>query len=128
MAQKILLIDDDAGFVEKNKSALRNAGFEVSEAYSGRQGLEKADAEEPDLVVLNVMMDSVDEGFEAARQIRKAENHRHLPLIMLTSIHQQESFRFKFTGDDDWNPLNIFMEKPLKPENLVEKVKEILDK
>ena len=68
--QTILLVDDDADFVAINRLVLERAGYRVSVAFGGKEGLDAARAEHPDLVVLDVMMQEAMEGFEVARQLQ----------------------------------------------------------
>lgn len=95
MSKKILLIDDDIDIVELNRALLTMAGYEVVAAFSGAEGLEKVIAERPDLVILDVMMSTVGEGFEVARQIRKHEAIRHTPILMLTGVNREHPFNLR---------------------------------
>ncbi len=126
MAKKILIIDDDVDFVEMNKAVLTKEGFEVKEAYNGTEGLELVKSEKPDLVILDVMMSRADEGFEVAREIRKDPKTRNLPIIMLTSVNQQPDYNWKFGPDEEWNPVDEFLEKPVSHDKLLQKVNDLL--
>ena len=65
--QKILLVDDDVDFIDVNKAVLENHGFEVVPAFSGREGLGKVRFEQPDLIVLDLMLERHDTGFAFAK-------------------------------------------------------------
>jgi len=124
---KILLIDDDPDFIEINTALLKKNGFEVISAYDGKQGFEKAKLERPDLIVLDVMMTDRTEGFYTARQLRSEEGTKSIPLILLTAIHQEEK-AFHFAPDETWLPVDVFLDKPVKPERLLEEVQSRLKK
>ncbi|HOT97134.1 MAG TPA: response regulator [bacterium] len=126
MSKKILLIDDDVDIVEFNRVLLTKAGYTVCTAYSGSEGLEMALDEKPDLVILDVMMSSVGEGFEVARQIRKNETIRHTPILMLTGVNREHPFNLRIGPDSEWNPVDSFIEKPVQKEVLLQKVSALL--
>jgi len=83
-------------------------------------------SEKPDLVILDVMMSRADEGFEVAREIRKDPKTRNLPIIMLTSVNQQPDYNWKFGPDEEWNPVDEFLEKPVSHDKLLQKVNDLL--
>ena len=123
MPKKILIIDDDIDLVETMRMVLENAGFEVIDAQDGQKGFAKISNEKPDLVILDVMMQSQDEGFHIAYQIRNTEETIDLPIIMLSAVGQETGFDFDEEKDGDFLPVNAFVEKPINPETLVELVK-----
>jgi two-component system alkaline phosphatase synthesis response regulator PhoP len=123
MQKKILIIDDDIDLVEAIRLTLENAGFIVIDAQDGQKGLEKIKKEEPDLVLLDVMMETQDEGFHIAYQIRNKTETADLPIIMLTAVGQETGFRFDKDKDEDFLPVNEFLEKPVNPDALIEKIR-----
>ncbi len=127
MGKKIVLIDDDVDFVEMNKSLLEKEGYEVLFAYDGKEGFEKVKLEMPDLVILDVMMTSADEGFQVAREIREEASLKEIPILMLSSINKTEDYNWQYGPDDRWNPVDIFVDKPVKPEVLLQKVGNLLN-
>ena len=84
--KKILIIDDDIDLVEAMRLTLESADFEVIDAQDGKKGLEKVSTNSPDLVILDVMMGTQDEGFHVAYQIRNNSETSDIPLIMLTAL------------------------------------------
>ena len=123
MAKKIIIIDDDIDLVEAMRITLENAGFVVIDAQDGKKGVEKIKKESPDLVILDVMMGSQDEGFFVAYEIRNDPELSDIPIIMLTAIGQETGFSFDKNKDEDFLPVNEFLEKPIDPDKLVELVK-----
>jgi len=126
MNQKIIIIDDDIDLVEAMRLTLENAGFEVIDAQDGEKGIEMVRAMQPDLVILDVMMGTQDEGFHVAYQIRGNKGTQDLPIIMLTAVGQETGFEFDRERDEDFLPVNEFLEKPINPEMLIELVKKHL--
>jgi len=124
MAKKILLIDDDFDLVEAMRITLEAAGFEVIDAQDGETGLEKIRTESPDLVVLDVMMSSMDEGFHVAYKIREEAAIKDTPIVMLTAVGNQTGFQFDPIKDADFLPVDAFLEKPVNPKKLVDVVRQ----
>ena len=123
---KILLIDDDPDFIESSKIVLASSGYEIISALNGEEGLEKIASEKPDLVVLDIMMTTEFEGFEVARKIREDMKLHDLPIIILSSIHEAKKVPYRFAPDDTWLPVDLWLDKPVDPDVLLEKVKTAL--
>lgn len=124
--KKILIIDDDIDLVEAMRLTLESADFEVIDAQDGKKGLEKVSTNSPDLVILDVMMGTQDEGFHVAYQIRNNAETSDIPLIMLTAVGQETGFSFDKEKDEEFLPVNEFLEKPIDPDTLIELVKKNL--
>ena len=123
MPKKILIIDDDIDLVEAMRLTLESAGFEVIDAQEGQRGIDKIRSEKPDLILLDVMMGTQDEGFHIAYQIRSEDEMADLPIVMLTAVGQETGFSFDKEKDEDFLPVNEFLEKPINPDTLIEVVK-----
>ena len=86
MAQKrILLIDDDQISLEILRQALLQAGYEVMIASDGRQGLEKALSESPDLILLDLLLPGLD-GYEICARLKEDPRYASIPIVMLTGV------------------------------------------
>jgi len=126
MAKKVLVIDDDNDFVESILNLLEARGYSVASASDGKEGVEKAKAEKPDLILLDVMMTTKDEGFNVARQLQEIEDLKGTPVIMCTGVRKEMSLPFGFEPDQTWLPVKQILEKPVKPETLLNAVSEAL--
>lgn len=124
MAKKVMIIDDDFDLVEAMRITLEAAGFEVVDAQDGSRGLEMIKSESPDLVLLDVMMSSIDEGFHVAYKIREDESIKDTPIVMLTAVGNQTGFQFNPGKDADFLPVDAFLEKPVNPKKLVDVVRQ----
>jgi CheY-like chemotaxis protein len=128
--EKILVIDDDPDLVEVIRLTLEASGFQVFSAASGAEGLQLVKEINPDLIILDVMMDYTTEGFQVSLALRSPEAeseyapYRHIPILMLSAIHSTTPLRF--TPEEDYLPVDDFVEKPLEPGDLVKKVKALL--
>jgi CheY-like chemotaxis protein len=124
--KKILIIDDDIDLVEAMRLILESAGFEVIDAQDGKKGIEKITSGSPDLVILDVMMGTQDEGFHVAYQIKNNPDTSDIPVIILTAVGQETGFSFDKEKDEDFLPVSEFLEKPVDPDTLIELVKKNL--
>jgi len=122
---KILLVDDDADFVEATKTVLEGGAYEVIVAKEGDEGLKMAREENPDLILLDIIM-PVRDGFSAAEQFKKDPELSKIPVIMLTSYATRgqetsipRSRGYTLDAED-------YIEKPVSPEELLAKVKQYL--
>jgi len=122
----ILVIDDDPDFLDSTRLVLTKAGLEVDTALTPDEGLRKVRDAAPDLVVLDVMMPSGYEGFDVARTIREQLQLRDLPIVILTSIHDSKDVPYRFAPDEQYLPVDVFLDKPTPPDELVAKIEELL--
>jgi len=124
---RILIIDDDPDITEAMTVVLENRGYEVSSAGDGEQGMEQLKRARPDLIVLDVMMRTTQEGFELSRELKNNAAYRDIPIVMLTGVKQKTGLDFKpAAGDESWLPVDEYLDKPVKPDLLVEKVEHLL--
>ncbi len=124
---KILIIDDDPDIVEAMRVVLESKNYQVDDAKSGKEGLEKVRLDKPDLIILDIMMETGDKGFDVARILKKDSNFKDIPILMLTAVKERTGLDFKKeAGDEDWLPVDDYVDKPLKPEELIAKVERLL--
>jgi len=147
MAKKVLVVDDDDNTVKFLTTALEENGYEPIGAYNGQEGLEKVESEKPDLILLDVMMPKKT-GFVLFSQLRKDERFKDIPIIMLTGVAEvlegldAES---DATEESPYDPLreamrkrikqmreeglikpDMFIDKPIDPELVMSKIKELI--
>jgi CheY-like chemotaxis protein len=122
----ILVVDDDIDLVEIIRVTLEHEGYEVIDAQNGARGLELARDKNPDLIILDVMMGQVDEGFQVAYELRQGDKTRDIPIVMLTAVADQTGFKFDPDKDSDFLPVNEFLEKPVSPRQLLDVVRKNL--
>ncbi|MGA3051817.1 MAG: response regulator [Chitinispirillaceae bacterium] len=125
---KILIVDDDADMVEATVNLLQVKGYTAISSLNGEEGFAKAKVEKPDLMLLDVMMTNDKEGFEIARRLKEDPITKNIPVIIVTGIRSAKGLPFGFEPDNDWLPVNAVLEKPVKPDELLKKVEEMLKK
>jgi CheY-like chemotaxis protein len=126
MARSILLVDDDRDFLEMNRGVLEARGYRVRCAADARSALAAAEAERPDLVVTDLMMDRLDAGFSLARTLK--ERYGGLPIILVTAVSVQRGFDFRPRGRPDLAAMHAdaYFDKPVDPAALAARVEELL--
>jgi CheY-like chemotaxis protein len=123
---KILVIDDDPDFLLAVEMVLEANGMEMEKATTPQEGIDKVLTTSPDLVILDVMMPTGYEGFEVAREIREKQKLIDLPIFMLTSVHGAKKVPYRFAPDENYLPVDVFMDKPVDPDQLVDTIQEML--
>ena len=131
---KIVTIDDDPDVREVLRITLEANNYEVYGASNGTDGLRIIKEVHPDLIILDVMMDTITEGFQVSYQLRSQDPKSEyqafskIPIIMLTGISQKMDMKFSPEKDGEYLPVDEFVEKPIRVESLAEKVKKLLKK
>ena len=123
---KILIIDDDPDFNYVMQTVLEAHGFEVETATTPEKGIDKVLNSDPDLVVLDIMMPTGYEGFDIACEIREKHLLTELPIVVLTNVHGVRKVPYRFAPDEDYLPVDVFLDKPIKPEHLVDTIRGML--
>jgi len=130
---KILIVDDDPDIVDAMQLVLEANDYEVASANSAQTGLDAVVRERPDLVVLDVMMDRDTDGFHVAYKIKNPpvgsdlEKICPLPILMVTAIGKVKGMRFSPDQDQDYLPVDAFVEKPIQPAVLLERISSLLE-
>jgi two-component system, OmpR family, alkaline phosphatase synthesis response regulator PhoP len=120
--KKVLLVDDEIDLVETIRFSLENEGFTVLVSYDGEDALNQARKENPDLILLDLMLPKLD-GYKVCRLLKFDERYKHIPILMLTAKTQEkDKILGKETGADE------YITKPFEIENLLEKVNSYLRK
>jgi two-component system alkaline phosphatase synthesis response regulator PhoP len=117
---KILVVDDEIYIVHILDFSLGMEGYEVITALDGEQALEKAQAQRPDLIVLDIMMPKLD-GYETCKALKADPATRGIPVILLSAKGRNMDQKIGFeVGADD------YITKPFSPRKLVERINAIL--
>jgi CheY-like chemotaxis protein len=129
---KILVIDDDPDFVDAVTPILQSALYDVVSAANPTEGKEKILKEKPDLVLLDIMMDSLFDGFSLCHNIKtdkEFKDMRDTPVIFVSAVKEMTGSRFQFkseeqglVGPDD------YIDKPVKPDDLIARIERLLQK
>jgi two-component system OmpR family response regulator len=122
----VLIVDDDMEFVKLYSLFLKNSGLKVSAVYSAGEALGAIQKLSPDVVVLDVMMEHFDSGFNVSKAIKA--KHPELPIILMTAIGEETGMDFKPKDDSERKLMHAdaFLDKEASPEELLRKIDEIL--
>jgi CheY-like chemotaxis protein len=125
-ASKIVLIDDNPDFLFTMGTFLKRNGYEVLTASDGQKGFELIKKERPDLILLDVMMETLFSGFEVCRQVRTNPETRDTPIIAISGMSDDLGVKFEQTTDEEYFKPNAYLEKPVDKERLLETMRELL--
>lgn len=130
---KVLVLDDDPDVRATTQLFLESRGFDVLTAAGPEEGLRQVETQNPDVVVLDIMMPDGTEGFHWVWKIRRHSDSavRDVPVIVVSSIRGTTGFHFG-TGDSDetgdYLPVQGFLDKPADPDELARKIRAVLSK
>lgn len=116
--KKILLIDDDKDFLFATKLIIEKAGYEVFMAEDGKSGVEMWKSIMPDLVIIDMMMETWGEGFSVLAKIRATDAGQNTPLFILSAVDLQGSYG-SYEPPPEFPKLNRVLHKPIKAEELL---------
>ena len=119
--RSIAIIDDDPDITESIETVLKSHGYETFVAHDISEGEKIVTEQNPDLVILDVMMEEPDDGFFLARKLRKTGFNKSI--IMLSSVAKAIGFDY---NSSEFAPVDEFLEKPISPKQLIETIQEFL--
>ena len=119
MAKKILVVDDEPELVKALKIRLESAGYEVIPAYDGEEGIMKAREENPDLIVLDIMMPKMD-GFTTLKELKKRSKNKPLPPVIVLTAKPKMQDLFATEGIKD------YVVKPFEHQDLLDRIDKLL--
>jgi CheY-like chemotaxis protein len=126
MAKKILVVDDDPDLRQAAEIILASAGYQTVSASSAAEARQRLAAERPDLILLDVMMETHTEGFHFVYELRQDERLKDIPVVMLTSIEERTGQELPVEEAGDFLPVQGFLRKPVDAAELKAKVAELL--
>jgi CheY-like chemotaxis protein len=119
----VLIADDDPDFVEVTRLLLESHGYDVRSAPSGQDALDALLRRPADLLILDIMMDGVLDGWDAGRRVRNVSTLRRLPILVVSSITSSDYLHMVPTDDD--NLISNFLSKPVDPDALLREVERL---
>lgn len=124
---RILIVDDDADFVDLAKTVLTRKPYQVLVAYSGEEALQRVAKEKPDLIILDIIM-PVKDGFTVCEQLKKNPETAKIPVIMLTGFRQHVGETTLAAAQGLMLEAEDYIEKPLDAAELLRRVEHHLKK
>jgi len=125
--KRILIIDDDPDFITATRAVLAGAGYEVDSCNKAADAMAKMREFEPDLIVLDVMMETGTSGFKVSYEVRKDPHFARTPILMVTAIHQTTPLRFSPETDGEFLPVEKLLDKPVPADVLLKEVAHLLE-
>ena len=126
--KKIVIIDDNTDYLFTMSTFLDRNGFQTFTAEDGQQGVALIEKEHPDLVLLDVMMETLYSGFEVCRKMRTEPNLKEIPIIGISGMGDELGVKFDKDRDGEYFSPDHFFEKPVDREKLLAKIAELLNK
>jgi DNA-binding response OmpR family regulator len=129
MNGKILVVDDDPDILDAVSMILESQGYQVVTARDGVEGLANLKAENPDLLILDLMMPKMD-GFAVCKELQdpRWSKYRHIPILILTSVREEASRRRYELETGLELDVDDYLEKPFQPDTLLERVGKLVKK
>lgn len=128
-AQKhVLIIDDDVQLVDTVRTLLESVGYEVSFAYQSEKGFALARETKPDLILLDLMFADPPgpDGTEISRRLDQDPSLKDTPVIVLSGVKKALDMPVKLSPDESYMPVDLFLEKPFKPNELLTAIEKVL--
>ena len=120
--KRILIVDDDFDFAAAIARILTTANYDVEKAGSLQEGLKAIQKREPDLILLDVMMEKYDDGFNMCYDLKHDELYKHIPVIMITAVTEVTGLKFNPDTDGEYLQAEGYLRKPIKAELLLERI------
>ncbi len=130
MVARILLVDDDIDLIEGQKAFLEKSGYQVESALSTEEGLARAAAFRPELIIADLMMEHYDSGFVFCKKVREVPGLERVPIIMQTSAPRKVGFTFDAgsPAGREWMKVDEVLTKPVPLEHLLGKIELFLSR
>ncbi len=123
---KILIVDDDVNYVKSIRTILESRGYEVDAAHDRKSAMEKIKKIKPDLILLDIMMDRLDDGFTLCYRLKHDSELKKIPVLTISAIAEKTGFKFSPTTDGEYFEADDYIEKPVKPSDLLERIEKLL--
>jgi len=123
---KVMIIDDNPDYIFTMETYLGRHGYQTVTAEGGEDAVEKVKAAAPDILLLDVMMESVYSGFEICKQLRNDKQLRHIPIIAISGMEEELGVGVDLANDYDYFRPDEFMDKPVDKELLTKKIDELV--
>jgi DNA-binding response OmpR family regulator len=124
---KILIVDDDEDYSESLKLMLESRGYSVEQAYNIREGKASILNEKPQLIILDVMMEKMTDGFDLCRELKANPALSPIPILMLTAITDKTGIKYSLEEDSEYLPADDYISKPISFSDLIYKAERLLN-
>ena len=125
---KILIVDDDPDFVDAIRVILEKKDYQVEVAHNQNEAMEKIKKNKPDLILLDIMMDRLDDGFTICYKLKHDANLKNIPVFAISSITEKTGFKFNPKTDGEYFEADDYAQKPIETDDLLKRVEGLLNK
>ncbi len=123
---KILIVDDDKDYSESLMLMLESYGYIVEQAYNIREGKASIINEKPQLIILDVMMEKMTDGFDLCRELKANQALSSIPILMLTAITDKTGIKYSLEEDSEYLPADDYISKPISFSDLISKAERLI--
>jgi CheY-like chemotaxis protein len=127
-SHKVVIVDDNPDFLLTMEIFLQRNGFEVLAASNGQKGLELIRKERPDLILLDIMMETLFSGFEVCKQLRSDDDLKNIPVIGISAMGEELNINYSEWPDYDYFRPDAFLDKPVDRQRLLRMIPEVVRK
>jgi len=125
---KIVMIDDNTDFLFTMETFLQKNGFEVHTAEDGQKGLELIRNERPDIILLDIMMETLFSGFEVCKAVRSDDALKYMPIIGISGMGEELDIDYSQWPDYEYFRPDAFLDKPVDKQRLLQLIPEVIQK
>jgi len=122
----ILIVDDDLDYVKSIRAILESKQYSVESAHNRESAMEKVKKVKPDLILLDIMMDRLDDGFTICYKLKHDSELKKIPILTISAISEKTGFKFSPAIDGEYFEADDYIEKPVKPSDLLKRIEELL--
>ena len=123
---KILIVDDDPNFVDATKRILENKSYQVKVAYDKEEAMKKIEENRPDLILLDIMMEKLNDGFTICYKLKHDPQLKQIQVLVLSAITKETGLKFSPQADGEYFEADGYLEKPVSAEKLLSRVENLL--
>ena len=126
--KKILIIDDDEDFGKAVSMMLEHQGFTVEQALNAKDGKASIETQHPDLIILDVMMEHMTDGFDLCFALKRDEVLSRIPILMVTAITGKTGIPYSLEADEEYLKAEDYVQKPISAPELVTRINKLLNR
>ena len=120
--KKILIVDDDPDFAAAIQKILISANYYVDVAGNVEDGMKAIEEKKPDLILLDVMMEKYDDGFNMCHDLKHDDRYKEIPVIIITAVTEVTGLKFDPETDGEYLEADDYVQKPISAEALLTKI------
>ena len=125
---KILIVDDDHDYVETMRLILEERNYRVDAAYTINEAEQKLTELKPDIIILDIMMERINDGFKLCYNLKHDARYRDIPVLAVSSVNSKSGFTFSPETDGEYFEADDFLEKPVVPKLLLDRINALLQR